>query len=642
MSKTKPKPTEDTSQRFPTMLPKQFRGMDASIRAVETENGESEDNVLMFTLSSETPYERWFGIEVLDHSEAAIDMSRLKNRAPFLWNHNASEYLGVIEDAYIEEKKIHIKVRFSDRPFAKEKYADCKAGILCKTSVGYQPQDLKWTGEENNLNTYLVTKWMPLEGSLVTIPADDSVGTKDLDWQRFLRCDASELRSVTISDLPDELNKKNKPVGGNMTAVIENPTDLVLQERNRVSEIEAMGVKLNLGDLARKLIQEGTDLSAARSEFILNMPSAQKPVAAPTLGLTEKEKQRYSILKIGRAAHDPRIDLSFEREVSDALAVQMGQAPNGFYIPMNELTVGIRSQNITVPTQGGNLVQTELSTNMVEFLVNATLTGQMGMQMFTGLVGNFDLPSETNQLGYNFLGENGEADEQTATTELISFRNKTISSYSTITRNALLQQSIDVENWARRKLLLGVAEGVDYSVIAGTGTANQPRGILNTSGIQSVAIGANGGAITFDLTIDMRTKVAGKNALINRIGYMTNSKVVGDLMKLKETTGGYLWKGTDTDMGIAVPGRINNIPVGETQQIPSNLTKGSGTNLSAMILADWSYGALAMWGVLDIEANRNGRTFRSGGVEIVAFQTFDFQILKKDSFCVITDIVTST
>jgi HK97 family phage major capsid protein/HK97 family phage prohead protease len=639
MSKTKPKPTEDTSQRFPTMLPKQFRGMDASIRAVETENGESEDNVLMFTLSSETPYERWFGIEVLDHSEAAIDMSRLKNRAPFLWNHNASEYLGVIEDAYIEEKKIHIKVRFSDRPFAKEKYADCKAGILCKTSVGYQPQDLKWTGEENNLNTYLVTKWMPLEGSLVTIPADDSVGTKDLDWQRFLRCDASELRSVTISDLPDELNKKNKPDGGTMTVVIENPNDAALQERNRISEIAAMGDKFKLDDLARKLIEDGTELSVARKEFIKNLPNSQKPVAAPALNLTEKEKQRFSILKIARASRDANVDVSFERSVSDAIALSTGMAPNGFYVPMNELSV--KSQNITNPTQGGNLVPTELSTDMVQFLVNATLVGNMGITTFSGLTGNFDLPEETNEFGWTWVGENEEPDTQTATTALIEFRHKMISSYAEITRSMMQQTDVSVEDWIRRKILLGIAKGIDTAAINGNGI-KQPRGILQTAGVNSVALGADGAAITFDKMIDMRTKIAIDNALMGRIGYMTNSKVIGDLQKLKTTTGEYLWKGTTSPMTELPRGVINQIPVFETQQMPSNLTKGSGTNLSSIILADWSMLAMAMWGVLDIASNTQGKTFKSGGVEMVAFQTVDFQLLKKDSFCVINDVVTTS
>ena len=647
MSKTltKPKPKgnttpDNTSQRFPDKLPMQFRGMDANIRAMSDEDGEPEDNVLMFTLSSETPYERWWGVEVLDHSESAVDMSRLKNRAPFLWNHNASEYLGVIEDAYIEEKKIHIKVRFSDRPFAKEKYADCKAGILCKTSVGYQPQDLKWTGEKDNLDTYLVTKWMPLEGSLVTIPADDSVGTKDLDWEKFLRCDASELRSVNILDLPDELlNKKNKPDGGTMTVVIENPNDAALQERNRISEIAAMGDKFKLSDLARKLIEDGTELSAARSEFIKNLPSSQKPIAAPALNLTKKEKERFSILKIARASRDATVDLSFERSVSDAIALSTGMAPNGFYVPMNELSV--KSQNITNPTQGGNLVPTELSTNMIEFLTNATLVGNLGITIFSGLVGNYDVPEETNEFGWTWVGENEEAEAQTATTALIEFRNKTISSYSEITKNMLMQSDISVEDFVRRKLLIGIAKGIDAAAINGNGI-KQPRGILQTAGVNSVSLGNDGAAITFDKMIDMRTKIAVDNALQGRIAYMTNSSVIGDLQKLKTTAGEYLWKGTSTPMTEIGRGFINQIPVYETQQMPSNLTKGTGTNLSSIILADWSMLAMAMWGVLDIASNTQGKTFKSGGVEMVAFQTVDIKPLKKDSFCIINDVVTTS
>ena len=306
---------------------------------------------------------------------------------------------------------------------------------------------------------------------------------------------------------------------------------------------------------------------------------------------------------------------------------------------MNELSV--KSQNITNPTQGGNLVPTELSTDMVQFLVNATLVGNMGITTFSGLTGNFDLPEETNEFGWTWVGENEEPDTQTATTALIEFRHKMISSYAEITRSMMQQTDVSVEDWIRRKILLGIAKGIDTAAINGNGI-KQPRGILQTAGVNSVALGADGAAITFDKMIDMRTKIAIDNALMGRIGYMTNSKVIGDLQKLKTTTGEYLWKGTTSPMTELPRGVINQIPVFETQQMPSNLTKGSGTNLSSIILADWSMLAMAMWGVLDIASNTQGKTFKSGGVEMVAFQTVDFQLLKKDSFCVINDVVTTS
>ena len=67
-------------------------------------------------------------------------------------------------------------------------------------------------------------------------------------------------------------------------------------------------------------------------------------------------------------------------------------------------------------------------------------------------------------------------------------------------------------------------DAIDTAAINGSGSSNQPLGILNTSGIGSVAGGTNGLAPTLDHLLDLKKEVAVDNADVASCGYLTNAK----------------------------------------------------------------------------------------------------------------------
>ena len=79
-----------------------------------------------------------------------------------------------------------------------------------------------------------------------------------------------------------------------------------------------------------------------------------------------------------------------------------------------------------------------------------------------------------------------------------------------------------------------------------------------------------------------------------------------------------------------------------SNQVRSNLTKGNGTGLSEIYLGDWSQIYIGEWEGLSLSANYNGATFRTGGVEIVAFQTMDINVAYEESFGLFTDAKTAS
>lgn len=148
----------ETFRRIATL---DYRAADADARTVPA------------ALSSETPVDRYYGQEILLHTPDAIDMSRADDGLPLLWNHSTDMPIGVVESVRVKDGKLRGLLRFSRNPKAEEIFSDVREGFLKNISIGYRVN--RWE-EEANSDTVRVTAWTLLEASVVTVPADASVG----------------------------------------------------------------------------------------------------------------------------------------------------------------------------------------------------------------------------------------------------------------------------------------------------------------------------------------------------------------------------------------------------------------------------------------------------------------------------------
>ena len=111
---------------------------------------------------SELPYERWWGIEVLDCKPTSVRMGRLKNSAPLLVGHDTDDHVGVVESVSLDkDKKGRARVRFSKSARGEEIFTDVLDGIRTKVSVGYRIHDLVLESKDEEVSTYRVTDWEP-------------------------------------------------------------------------------------------------------------------------------------------------------------------------------------------------------------------------------------------------------------------------------------------------------------------------------------------------------------------------------------------------------------------------------------------------------------------------------------------------
>tara|TARA_R100000654_G_scaffold71929_1_gene103303 strand:- start:1370 stop:1975 length:606 start_codon:yes stop_codon:yes gene_type:complete len=199
-----------------------------------------------------------------------------------------------------------------------------------------------------------------------------------------------------------------------------------------------------------------------------------------------------------------------------------------------------------------------------------------------------------------------------------------------------LQATPEIEGLIRDDFISTLATKLD-SVALNGGGSNEPDGILQTTGIGSVAIGTNGGAITLDKVLDLKQTVAVDNADVASCAFVTNTAVENALSKLKDGNSAYHLSPYAGAIGSQ---QIANRSFMVSNNVPSNLTKGSSSGVcSAMIYGNFSDLLIGLFS--DAEILVDPYTLSQTGVTSVRIlQAIDVKVRHAESFGAIQDITT--
>ena len=618
---------------------------------------QEEDRTLEFSFSSELPVSRWFGEEVLSHAPESVNLSRLNDGAPVLFNHEPDRVIGVVERAWIdgEKRRGMARVRFSRNEFAQQIVGDINDGILRNVSVGYQIGEAENRGEE-----VVATSWSPYELSVVTIPADPTIGIgRKLDTGA----------PATATTPPPSPSPKMEETTVNLDEV---RALAMADERARVASITNLCREHSLDDKAQAFIERGASVPEAQSEILAELakrakqPATQhaapaqraQPIAsAPDLHLSAADSKRYSITAGIRAALTgdwSSYEAGMVRELSTEVQKSMGRGPSAeraFFVPFNELT---RATYVTSgATTGGNLVQTDLlDQEFIEFLRNRSVMLAAGVRTMAGLVGNVAIPRRSGIASTYYLSTQTTAITQSESTfDQVTMSPKNLAALSKYSRQTLLQGTPGIEQLVRNDLVDGINVGIDLGILNGSGSSGQPTGIMSTSGIGSVAIGTNGGAITMEKLVDLETELTIDNVAVDRnsISYVTNARVMGNMKKLRAggsttTDGPFLVNDSLVAIGRGgTPSVVNGYPVYVTNQVPNILTKGSSSGVcSAVVLGDFSQAMVGFWGNgLEITVGEDSDDFSKALTSVRGIVAYDVAVRDPKCFAAILDVTTS-
>lgn len=571
---------------------------------------DKESRTVEVAFSSEAPYRRWFGVEVLGHDAGEIDMDFIASgAAPLLDQHDHSRQIGVIERAWIDpDRKGRALVRFGRGAGAEEFFQDVVDGVRRNISVGYRVHDMKLTESDDDNDTYRVTKWEPLEVSFVSVPADKTVGVGRSDEQE------TTIESK-VKTMPED-----KEI--NVDEIKKQAASEARQaEINRVRDITALGKMHKLEKSADEFINNGKPVELFR-EYALEQLAQRnaKPVETPdpSLGMSKKEVEKFSFLKLVRALADPKNakDAGFEIEVCRAYEEKTSKTAKGFIVPHDVLADPNylkRDLSTNVGSTGGYMVaENLLAGSFIDMLRNSSVAMNMGARTLTGLVGDADIPKQTGGATAYWINEGSSLTESTQALGQIRLSPKTVGCYTDMTRRMMLQASIDVESFVRADFALQMALAIDLAALNGAGASGEPRGILQTTGIGSVTLNATNAPDWGDI-VDMETAVSADNALFGTLGYVTNATIGGKMKQTEKasSTGKFIWEG----------GELNGYRCMISNQIPAKY----------MIFGNWADLIIGMWSGLDVTVD-NTTLGTSGGTRIICFQDVDVVVRHAESF----------
>ncbi|MGL4832245.1 MAG: HVA1 family protein, partial [Propionibacteriaceae bacterium] len=346
-----------------------------------------EERSFEFPFSSEYPVMRYFGNEVLSHEMDAANLSRLNDGAPLLFNHDPDRVVGVVERAWVDGRKRrgYVKVRFSRNKFAQEVLDDVRDNILRGISFGYSIDKMEERGDD-----FVATQWSPYEVSVVSIPADPTIGI------------GRSLTDETVVQAAPAASPTPEPEMENTPDLEVIRSEAVEAERTRIAAISALGDKHQMQDLARELIDGGRTIDEARAavlEKLGTQPVEQvirsADITSNDVGLSDKETRSFSFARALNFLANPsdvsaRRAAEFEIEVGKAAAQKYERSSNGIVIPNEVLR---RDLVVGTPTAGGNLVADELlAGSFIDLLRNRLALAQAGVTMLTGLQGNISIP----------------------------------------------------------------------------------------------------------------------------------------------------------------------------------------------------------------------------------------------------------
>lgn len=469
--------------------------------------GHNDQYEFEIAFSSTQPYQRQFWDEqnqemvvldeILVHTPEAVDLSRLNNNAPLLFNHNFDNHIGVVCDARIDADNVgRALVKFSKHgTLANDIRNKVIEGTMEKISVGY---DIKEYHIDYTKGQLIVTKWAPFEISFVTVPADDSVGlnrslntiTVNLGAKRDMTKEQieeikEEQESAQVEETPVEENKESEVEETQERQVEENEenenledgkdaehpesvdddsstvreAEEVKEEREAApveeekteevaerseedeEEIRAIARELNIDDeeLKRALAIKDMTPEAFRTKALNNITNAQRNNEQIK---DSKMEKTFDLNNVIRSLVDGEALGANEAEFSAMAAtatMQRGRAARGgsVFVPaaaMRAAAAGNTKADLTAITD-----EKLLTESYIEMLMPESVLGRLGVTVYSGLTAPTAIPKMTKSSvdAFGFVDENGAAPEGKAEFANVKLSPKTFAGGNPISRQSI-------------------------------------------------------------------------------------------------------------------------------------------------------------------------------------------------------------
>lgn len=437
--------------------------------------------------------------------------------------------------------------------------------------------------------------------------------------------------------------KKSTEIREEINLKLQEMEDLVkLHETEKRDMSDDEKTKYEDGEAEIKTLKEDETRATSIEEMRLKAAADSKDgkdsnpkPANPKLTLEQRARKDFRIIDfIGEAREGRLTGLNKElHEAAKKEARGFNMSVQNMGIPSWVLKREKRDMTAGTDTEGGFAVATETK-GILDFLEDNLTVKAAGADFQTGLIGNVEWPREDNSLIATFKTENATLDESDPTLDLITMTPKRLGTFIDLSNQLNIQTAPAIEARVRQRLGGALARGIDKAAIQGSGSGANPEGILNTTGIGAVVAGdPDGATIVWEDIVNLVREVDVDNALLGSLSYLSNPLVRA---KLQTTE-----KATNTAQFILAEAnsQLNGFNAFYSNHVPSDGTKGSGTNLSSIIFGNFNDLVIGQWGGMDILVNPFTKG-KEGITEMIATMYTDVAVLRAISFAALTDAVT--
>ncbi|BBM66350.1 hypothetical protein VA249_29960 [Vibrio alfacsensis] len=276
------------------------------------------------------------------------------------------------------------------------------------------------------------------------------------------------------------------------------------------------------------------------------------------------------------------------------------------------MPVNIFSQRSDTGNAAGLIGTQHMANQFIDVLRANTLLGRLGARFLPGLTGNVSMPKKTASSTFGWMAEKADAAESDVTVGNVTLSGKHVGGVVPLTFELMRQSSPAIEQIVREDMLTGIALAIDLAGFMGTGQDNQPLGILNTAGIQTVPFADKVGLVpTFEEIVKMEGLLDDANALMGSLAYAFRPTVYSALKTTKKDAG--------SGRFVVESGECNGYKAHSSTQMP----------VGGSLFGNFSDVMVGTWGMVELIPTRNSRT---GGLDIGCHQMADIVVRNPQSF----------
>lgn len=584
---------------------------------------DEENRAITFSCASDLPYERYdyendrAYKEILVISEEAVDLHRLNGGASLLWGHDTDDLIGVVDNAYIVENKLFVNVRFSKNDKRADRiWKDILDGLIKNVSVGYAVEHFIEKEVDNELVRY-VDRWMPYEVSIVSVPADETVGIRSMKKKT--------TREAVKPEDPDKMETENKQECPDCPK--EEKGDCGVEAENEALKAENEALKAKIKELEEQAVDDEANNEENAPENAPETSQENPPENAPA---EQPENPDAGEIK---ACGD---EMGVPKEEQEK-AIKAG-------ITARDFKSKYRNFNINITTKKERSIM-----KLADYLREGNFNEKFTVRTFTGFGG------QTSEGGAPLIG--------TETQPLEAALEKVIGvkGYRTI---AGLTSNISIPVQTTRNVAYQTTHLRDAATTSNPAFTNVMLTPVKISGNTRI-----GKELIAQVNDDVEAFII--DSLIKEIGYKVEDYMLGkvasgatgsvtysaltaidwaDILAFEASIGGYALEEPAYVMSPAARAALKGIAKAGTFPVflcEDNRVNGYNVNVSGCVgndniyFGDWSKLLLGIWGN-GLEIMVNPYTYaKEGDVEIVASICIDAAALQGDAF-VVGSVASST